>query len=103
MSRLHQQEEGLKAREAKLSDQDANLADVATDQGTERGRLAKLKAEANKAQASHAWHVSEATAQPEAREKALIAAEQKAATDRETFIALELGFRKVLRSICEGG
>src|SRR3990170_1044734 len=101
--RLQQREEDLKAREAESADRDAKLKQVAADQAAERGRLATLKKEVADAQASHAQHVSELAAKLEAREKALAAAEKKAAAERGAFPSLELKARDTLRSICRGG
>ena len=48
--------------EAKLAEREALLAQVTIDQAVGWDHLSKLREEVDKAQASHAQHVSEATA-----------------------------------------
>jgi hypothetical protein len=58
--------------------------------------------ELDKARASHARVVSEATTAMEARERDLAAAERTATVERETFVSLELKLRGVLHSLLGG-
>ena len=59
---------------------------VGIEQAAEHESLGKLQQQVNEAQAAHAEHVSEVTAQLDAKEKRILAdANVKAAADRDTF------------------
>ena len=89
----------MKTRDAAIGNRDAEQEQVAREQASKRGHLDKLKEEVDKAQASHAQLVYKMTAQLEATEKTLAAAEKVVAVGCEAFVSLELKSREALEEL----
>nr|XP_020191478.1 MAP7 domain-containing protein 1-like [Aegilops tauschii subsp. strangulata] len=100
---LKEQEEVLKAREAAITDRDAELEQAAREQATECGCLEKLKEEVESAQASHTKLVAEDEARLETREKLLATVEEAVAMRRDASESLELRSHKALQDLYGSG